>query len=437
MEGYIIMSRKELRRLRILEHVKTKVMTLADASKALDLSYRQAKRVWHSYKLSGAKGIIHGNRGREPANKTESVLGSQIVKKFQDRYSFCNDTHYTEFLLEDEGIKISRETVRKILRGAGISPKHKRRPKQHHHRRERKEQPGSMMLWDGSPHRWFGEDKPLCCLMASVDDATSKLLGGRFVNAEGSIGYLKLLEKILLSHGIPVIAYHDRHSSLVRVDNEWSIEEELLGRQFPTHVGRVFEELGIRSIPAYSAQAKGRIERAFRTLQDRLIAELKLNKIRDMEKANLWMESTFIKRYNKRFEIKPQNQQTAFLPITKEEVYKMVSFAYEATVGNDNCVRLGGLRIDIPAGKNNQGYSRQRVFVRQHLDGSWSVWLKDKVIAKHPSTELREPIRQWKYRTTNSKQGLRNIKSAVQVYISSKPASSPKGHFPFAVKGTY
>ena len=209
------------------------------------------------------------------------------------------------------------------------------------------------------------------------------------------------------------------------------------GRQFPTHVGRVLEELGIRSIPAYSAQAKGRIERAFRTLQDRLIAELKLNKIKDMEKANLWIESTFIKRYNKRFAIKPQNQQTTFRAITREEVYKMVSFAYEATVENDNCVRLGGLIIDIPPGKNNQGYARQRVFVRQHLDGYWSVWLKDKIIAKHPATELREPIRQWKYRTTNSKQGLRNIKSAVQVYISSKPAPSTKGHFPFVVKGTY
>ena len=209
------------------------------------------------------------------------------------------------------------------------------------------------------------------------------------------------------------------------------------GRQFPTHVGRVLEELGIRSIPAYSAQAKGRIERAFRTLQDRLIAELILNKIKEMEKANLWIESTFIKRYNKRFAIKPQNQQTTFRAITREEVYKMVSFAYEATVENDNCVRLGGLIIDIPPGKNNQGYARQRVFVRQHLDGYWSVWLKDKIIAKHPATELREPIRQWKYRTTNSKQGLRNIKSAVQVYISSKPAPSTKGHFPFVVKGTY
>jgi len=431
------MSREEVRRLRLMEQVRSKVITLERVSEALGLSYRQAKRVWHRYKLYGAHGIIHGNRGREPANKTESVLERQLVKKFQDSYSFCNDTHYTELLLEEEGIKISRETVRKILREAGILPKQKRRPNQHRCRRKRKEQAGEMMLWDGSPHRWFGEDKPPCCLMASVDDATSKLLGGRFINAEGSIGYLKLLEKILLTHGIPLFVYHDRHSSLVRVDNEWSLEEQLLGRQFPTHVGRVLEELGIKSIPAYSAQAKGRIERAFRTLQDRLIAELKLNKIKDMEKANLWMESTFIKRYNKRFEIKPQNQQTTFRAITKEEIYKMVSFAYEATVGNDNCIRLGGLIIDIPPGKNNQGYARQRVFVRQHLDGSWSVWLKDKVIAKHPTTELREPIRQWKYRTTNSKQGLRNIKSAVQVYMSSKPASSPKGHFPFAVKGTY
>ena len=435
MRGDITMSAEEVKRLRLMEQVEVGVITLERVSEALGLSYRHTKRLWRSYRLKGAIGLVHGNRGREPSNKKVNILNDKILKLFQDSYSCCNDTHYTELLSERESINLSRETVRKILRGAGIAPKRSRKCKKHRKRRERMSQRGHMILWDGSPHRWFGKDNPPCCLMSSVDDATGELLAAFFIETEGSVGYLLLLQKILVNHGIPLIAYHDWHTSLIRSDNQWSIEEQLQGRQYPTHIGRILEELGIRSIAANSPQAKGRVERSFGTLQDRLIAELMINNITEIKKANQWINSTFIKRYNQRFAIKPGNEQSSFRPISKDEIYKSVSFAYEATVGNDNCVRLGGLIIDIPPGKQNRGYAKQKVLVRQHIDGAWSVWLKNQLLTKYKSTTLREPIRSWKRRTPDKK--IKGAESIIQVYINSKPAPSQRGHFPLAVKGTF
>ena len=154
-----------------------------------------------------------------------------------------------------------------------------------------------MIQWDGSPHPWFGKRHPPCCLLAAVDDATTTLLAALFTPAESSEGYLRLLEEVLGTHGIPMAIYHDQHSSLVRTDGHWSLQEQMQGRQFPTHVGRVLEEMGIESIPATSPQAKGRIERTFGTLQDRLMPELRLANIASIQSANAWLTADFIPRY--------------------------------------------------------------------------------------------------------------------------------------------
>jgi hypothetical protein len=184
--------------------------------------------------------------------------------------------------------------------------------------------------------------------LAAVDDATKNLLAALFVPAECSEAYLWLLAMILKRHGIPMAIYHDRHICLVCSDERWSQEEQLKGYQFPTHVGRVLAELGIEPISATSPQAKGRIERSFGTLQDRLLAELHLNGITDIDTANAWLETTYIDRYNIRFADTAQIEGTAFVPISPADIHHHVAFAYETTVGDDNAVRLGGLIIDIP-----------------------------------------------------------------------------------------
>ena len=426
MEGQIMVTRKEIHRAHVLKQVSEGRLTLNDAAPILGVSYRQAKRLKKAFIKADLAGLVHGNRGRRPPNALPDSLKATVLELRDQTYFDFNDCHFTEQLREKEGLALSRETVRQWLRDSGVKPKRKRRPPRHRSRRPRKEQMGLMLQWDGSPHRWFGPDRPPCCLMAAVDDATGILAAALFVSAESSLGYLCLLRRILQRHGIPMALYHDRHSSLVRNDTYWSLEEQLQGHQYPTHVGRVLAELGIESIPANSPQAKGRVENRFRVLQDRLIAEMRLEGLTTIAQANHWLEKIFIARYNQRFAKLPSDPKSAFLPISKAQIAQFVSFAYEASVGNDNAVRLGGLMIDIPPGPHRFSYAGKKVLVRQHLDGSWSVWWQKKKIATHESTPLKEPVRSWKKRSTPS---AAKTKEMIQVYLASKPAPPPKGTF--------
>jgi transposase len=434
MKGDIIMSQKEIQRVRVMEQVISGALKLIEATEYLGISYRQAKRLKVKYWESGPVGIIHGNRGRVPSNALEESTRDLVLQLSEDEYVDFNDSHFAEMLEEREGILISRESIRKIRRSNGQAPKRKRRPVKHRSRRPRKPCVGMLVQWDGSPHHWFGQHNSPCCLLSAIDDADSKLLAGLFVPEETSAGYLRLLTMVLSRHGVPLAIYHDRHSIFVRTDESWSIEEQLQGYQYPTHVGRVLQDLNICSVQAFSPQAKGRVERGFGTLQDRLIAELAHKGITDMETANAWLEKVFINRYNRRFARKPQSVTSSFRKISKPEIYLKASYGYEAVVGNDNCVRLGGLIIDIPKPKNRMSFAKKRVLVRHHVDGKWSVWDNDTKIASHKSTPFMEPVRSWKRRTPGD---TRKGKHAIQVYISSKPASSPKGHNRVAIRGTY
>lgn len=426
MERAIILSRKEERRIRVMEQVVFGSMSLAQGCHLLGVSYRQGKRIRKRYISDGAAGLAHKGRGKPSAKALSADRREAVLSLKSGVYAIHNDTHFTEALAEREDINLSRETVRQILRGAGVAAKRGRKAPQHRKRRERRPVEGMMAQWDGSPHRWFGDDLPPCCLMAAVDDATGKLLGALFVQSESSESYLRLLAMVARRHGVPVSVYHDRHGSLVRNDPYWSVEEELAGSRYPTQVGRVLAELGIESIQAGSPQAKGRIERAFGVLQDRMIAEMRLDGIKDMETGNEWLERVFIARHNVRFAKAAPKDGSAFRKPQTGEIYHSISFAYESVVGSDNCVRLGGRMIDIPAGKGGRGYAKSRVIVRQHLDGKWSVWKDGGKIATGKATALKEPVRQWKRR--NGKLEIKG-REAIQVYIASKPASPEKGTF--------
>lgn len=251
-----------------------------------------------------------------------------------------------------------------------------------------------MVLWDGSPHRWFGLKLAPCCLMAAIDDATGKLLAAHFFPFEGSSGYLWLLKTMIRSYGIPMSIYQDRHGALQRNDHHWSLEEELAGRQDPTQVGRALQSLGIRAIAALSPQAKGRVEKLFETLQDRLMAELRLQGIQAIPEANRYLDSIFIKDFNLRFAVDPKESQKAWREVSKNvDLDQIISFCYGSVVGNDNSVRIGGLILDIPPGPARRSYAKAKVEVHQLLDGSWRVYYQGQLIATHASTELKEPVR--------------------------------------------
>ena len=422
MKGLITLNSKEAHRARVMEQVSAGTVTLKEAARFMNVSYRQAKRIHGRWRQKGLAGLGHGNRGREAGHALAPELAAIILALHDEVYRDFNDTHFTEALQEREGITVSREKVRQILRVAGHGPKRTRRPQRGRRRRPRKTQAGVMMQWDGSPHHWFGREHPPCCLMCAVDDAESKVLGMLLVEAESSLAYLRLLDMVVRRHGVPLSVYQDRHGALVRTDGYWTIEEQLQGQQYPTHVGRVLQDLGIEAISALSPQAKGRIERSFGILQDRLIAELAYEGITDLETANRWLESHFIADYNRRFGVQAAEPGNAFTRISAQERYAKIAFAYEATVGNDNCIRLGGLMIDVPATRKRPSYAKAKVLVKQHLDGRWTVHYRDQVIARHEATVLAEPVRSWKRRTAGDRQRTRSM---TQVYISSKPAPLP------------
>lgn len=244
---------------------------------------------------------------------------------------------------------LSRPTVRAILRRAGIAAVRKRGVKRHYKRRERKAQEGALLLWDGSAHPWLGAQHDPCNLTAVIDDATGALLSGVFTAQEDAQSYLICLKEILLAQGIPVALYMDRHGIFRRNDAHWSLEEQLRGEQTPTQVGQALRELGIEPIFALSPQAKGRVERLFNTLQDRLVQELRLAVITTPEKATAFLNGAFKADFNARFAKPARERQSAWRPLPKGlDVDRICSFRYHATVDNDNAVRLAGMILDIP-----------------------------------------------------------------------------------------
>jgi len=433
MKEMIILRRREVQRMQVLDQVLRGALSLKTATGIMKVCYRQAKRLLARYRREGAKGLAHRRRGQPARNALGPEVRERVLALHQDSYAQFNDTHFVEMLAEREGLRIGRETVRRWLREAGIRPKRRRRPPKHRSRRPRRPQRGLLMQWDGSPHCWFGPQRPPCSLLHATDDATGTVLGMLFRPHEDAIGYLRLLDMVLRRHGIPAGVYQDRHSALYRNDDHWSHEEELAGVRFPTHVGRVLQELAVEAIPAFSAQAKGRIERQGGTFQDRLIAEMALDGITEIDKANEWLEATFLDRFNSRFAKPPELPGSAFRKISASQRYLTIGFAYEATVANDNTVRLGGLIIDIPPGPKRRSYARRRVLVRQHLDGAWTVWLEGTCIGRHAPTPLREPIRSWRPRPHGEERHARHL---VQVYFETTPAPNPGGHFSSAVEGT-
>jgi transposase len=414
----IELSQRQVQKFQVMSLVEAGKMLLKEAAEKIGLSYRQAKRIRKRVKEKGVKGLIHGNRGKASSRRLDERVKAKVLELSRKVYPAFNDQHFTEKLVEREGIDLSREAVRKIRRGAGIEPKRKRRGKKHRKRRERKAQEGLMVIWDGSPHPWFGADSVPCCLMAAMDDATGTLLAARFFPFEGSWGYLWLLDKLVRQYGIPVSIYQDRHGSLHRNDDHWTLEEQLAGRQELTQVGQALAALGIHPIFALSPEAKGRIERLFGTLQDRLVAEMSLAGIQTLEEANVFLASTFRRAYNRRFAVLPKQSEKAWRPVPAGfDLKRVISFRYSAKVGLDNTVRLGGKVMDIPAGPQGRSYARAKVEVRQLLDGSWRIYHQNQLIARHPSTALKEPIRALK----RTPEAIPRTMSPSYVYFASAP----------------
>jgi len=426
--GRFAMTQKEHQRGLVLARVLEGQLPLQNAAADLGVSYRQALRLKASFKTRGPQGLIHGNLGRAPPNRISESVRLKILELAEGAYRGLNDVHFSEWLAEKEAIVVSRETLRRILRAAGRPPKRSRRPKRHHRRRERSPSKGLMLLWDGSPHRWFGPDWPFCTLMAAVDDADGELVFACFTAQETSEAYLRLLKGIVQRRGIPATIYMDRHAALKRSDPHWSIQEQLSGDRDPTQVGMALRDLGIQMVFARSPQAKGRVERVFDTLQDRLVAELGLAGITSIKEANTFLTRTFLPRFNKHFSSKPTHAHSSYRSPAGLDLKRILSFRYPCVVANDNTVSVGGLPIQIQPGPGRRGYAKAKVDVRQHLDGTWSVYYQDKCITQQPASPLTEPLRYLRKRLSS------RTKGAAEESLVYSPVTSPSPADIFAVQ---
>ena len=379
----ITMNEKEQRRAMILTATVEGRVTADVAAGLMDLSARQERRLRHAYVSDGPAALVHGNRGRRPAHSLDPGLRERVTALAQGLYSGCNDQHLTELLAEREGIALSRSSVRRIRRAAGLRSPQRRRAPRHRSRRERMPQAGMLLQVDGSRHQWFGPDGPWLTLVGAIDDATGDVPFALFREQEDAQGYLLLLREVVRKRGVPLALYSDRHKIFQSESKEpLTLAEELAGKPLPTQVRRVLDELDITWIGARSPQAKGRVERLWRTFQDRLCQELRLDGITTREQANAALPA-LLARHNSRFRQAPAEPGSAYrrLPAGKRPT-DIFCFRYWRTVSKDNVVSLEGRIIPIPPGPQRRSYARARVEVLEHLDGSASVHYQGACIAR-------------------------------------------------------
>src|SRR3972149_11537413 len=270
----MLLTMKDKNKIEVIVAVMDGKIEVRDAGKILSRSCRQIYRMLARMRKEGISGLIHKNRGRKSLRRIDDKKRDKIINLVRRKYGGINDTHLREILERDEGIEIGQETLRKMLRGAGIAPKRKRRRSKYRKKRERKEAFGMMLQVDASCHDWLEGRGPILTLVGAKDDATG-YFWGRFVSAETPWAYMNLMKEIFLTHGLPLSLYSDRHSMFHTLIDP-TIIEQLKNAQPLTQFGRAMDELEINIIKAYSPQAKGRIERQWGTLQDRLVVELRL-----------------------------------------------------------------------------------------------------------------------------------------------------------------
>jgi len=295
--GLIAMSERDLQRIEVLSKVIDGRMTLVSAAHVLDLSTRQVRRLLQRMRTGGAASIRHKAIGRPSNNRISDGVRDYAVTLVGERYADFGPTLATEKLAERDGLRVSRETVRGWMVDAGLWLSRKQR-RTFHQPRLRREAYGELVQIDGSEHRWFEDRGPACSLLVFVDDATGKLMQLRFVRSESTFSYFEALELYLKDHGAPIAFYSDKHT-VFRVP-----KKDAKGGQGMTQFGRALCELNIEILCANSSQAKGRVERMNRTLQDRLVKELRLSGIDTMEAGNTFLRD-FVEDYNTRFAIVP------------------------------------------------------------------------------------------------------------------------------------
>ena len=377
------LTMKDEKRLTIVERVFRNELTVVEAAVVLGIGERQCYRIKSQVKTDGAKGVVHGNRGRLSKHKTKEQIAKRVVELAQGKYQGFNDHHLTEKLADEEKNQLSREKVRQLLRAHGIRSPRKRRGIKHRSRRERRAAEGMMLQVDGSPHDWLEGRGPRLCLIGAIDDATGIVPGAFFQEAESSWAYFQLFSSIFRQHGLSQSVYSDHHS-VFWTDREPTTDEQLKNQRPTTQVGRGLEELGVTLILANSPQAKGRIERLWGTFQDRLVSELRLAGAKTQQQAQAVLDR-YLPTHNRRFSKPARNVLPAWRKVSIEQIREALCFKDQRTVAKDNTVTFEGVLFQIAKKSPFRSYANKRIAVHVMLDGAVEFFYKKEKIATFDS----------------------------------------------------
>jgi len=380
-----------LRRVGLIRKVLDGEITQRVAAGVLGVCERQVRRIVGRVREEGDEGVIHGLRGGRSHKAIADRVRRRVIGLCRTRYEGFGPTLASEKLGELDGIEVSRETLRGWFREEEMGYR-KRRLRPHREWRERKRHSGEMVQMDGSHHDWFEGRAAWCVLMGYVDDATGNVYG-RFYEYEGTMPAMDSLRRYFRRYGLPESVYLDKHSTY-KLSGKASIEAELRGEELLSEVERALKELGVKVIHADSPQAKGRIERLFRTFQDRLVKEMRLAGVSSIEEGNRFLE-TYLPVYNKRFRVLPVGQADLHRPVPKSvRLERVLCRKTERCLRNDFTVAHDGKLYQV-----KERTRAKRVVVEERLDGTMAIVhgdrsLRFREITKRPERqEKAKPVR--------------------------------------------
>ena len=395
MKEHVTLTQQEQARLQVLNSLTAGQMTVEQAATLMGVSARHTRRILAAYRRDGAAAIAHGNRGRRPGNATPDALADYVVLLARTRYAGVNHTHLSELLREREGIDIGRNTLRKILTDAGVNSPRRRRPPKHRVRRQRTAREGMLIQIDGSYHRWLGEDGPQFTLLLAVDDATGRVVNALFCELENTRSYFLLMRDLIQSYGIPLALYSDRHAVFKNTPPSETAAS-------PTQFSRAMGELGVQLIFARSPQAKGRVERAAGTLQDRLVTELRLACAATVDDANGVLDD-FLRRFNERFGVPAQHAETAYRVLDPGTCLDTIlCLNYRRRVGRDNTVKYRWRTLQLLPDKGRPTYAGAVVDVLEGLDERLAVQHEGRIIPSQQAPPRPSILRSFDTKTVHT-----------------------------------
>lgn len=368
------MSQKEVKRVQVLDMLKEHKLSQQDASQRLGITTRQVRRLAKRYQATGLAGLVSKKRGRASNRQMDEATCAAAIHLIGTHYRDFGPTLACEKLAELHGVQLSVESTRQIMIKAGYWYTRKGGTVCTHPMRERRVRFGEMIQIDGSPHDWFEGRGEYCTLLVFIDDATGRLTQLRFAPSETTLGYMQVLHDHILAHGVPAALYSDKHSIFRINAKEADPDAE-------TQFSRAARELGIECIHAHSPQAKGRVERANQTLQDRLIKEMRLAGINDMDSANSWLPG-YIEKFNRRFAVEAKDATDAHLAYTGTQASLACTLSVQVTrtlSKNLSCQHENQL-LQVKTTGAGLGLRGAKITVHQHFDGTCELlWKKRKL----------------------------------------------------------